>query len=164
MYDFHTKVDFGKLGTDFLVSCWPTLETRSGLEEDLIIPEDGARLEVKTDDKGDTSGNFFIERFADPDETKPGGPWQAREHGCDDYLYLFWTSKVLYWFAVEDLIKAFESRRRELWKYRRRTGDSFNEGRTWFVWGYAVPKWLLVSWLPQVPIIAMPPTPGPLIF
>lgn len=53
--------------------------------------------------------NFFIERWSNKEKQTEGGPWQAKHHGCDYFVYFFIADETFFVFEVEKLILALEA-------------------------------------------------------
>lgn len=93
----------GDAGEKFLQEVYPHPLVRYRGREFDFIRDDGARVELKTDQKSSTAtGNLFIERWTVSERgKKPGSVWLAREVDVDIFLYMFSGDKVL--FEFDDL-------------------------------------------------------------
>ena len=83
------------------------LKTKGHHSGDFKVVSTGKQLELKSDQYHKTD-NFFIERWSNKDEQKPGGPWQARRHGTDYFIYWFPHQNEIYLFDVELMIEALD--------------------------------------------------------
>lgn len=103
MHFFHKSNKQGKLGEARIAALFQGLVGTDGRKGDLLLGD--AKVEVKTDFYAHKpGGNFFIERYSDIAKGKPGGPWQAAEHGCAYYLYYFMNSDIGYCFKLDNLL------------------------------------------------------------
>lgn len=70
-----------------------------------FVDSTGGKWELKTDSYAhDRTQNFFIERWSDWERKKPGGPFQAKEHGCTHFVYYFSNPGIAYVFLLDDLL------------------------------------------------------------
>lgn len=89
---------------DFYVKYASCVVRTDGRRGDLEILKTGEIIELKSDfyDPSATN-NFFMERFSYDD--KPGGIWQAIEHGVDYYVYWFPLTGATYIFNAKQLYR-----------------------------------------------------------
>lgn len=109
MSNFQKDLKKGKEGEAAFLALYPdALEATDGREGDFIVKATGALGEIKSDNYCPVKyPNFIMERYRSG--TKPGGPWQAAEHGCTYYVYQFVKTGATYMFNVADLVKRLES-------------------------------------------------------
>lgn len=66
---------------------------------------DGHKMELKTDTYDmTTTENFFMEYQSDKGRAKPGGPFQAQQHGCKYYTYFYIQNLRSFTFEVDALV------------------------------------------------------------
>lgn len=62
------------------------------------------KIELKTDTyRMDSTENFFMERWANYEQTKVGGPWRASKDAVDYFVYYFRKDKTFFWFDTYSL-------------------------------------------------------------
>lgn len=102
-WDMKEQLKVGAKGEKLLLKHWPTPVRKHATFKGPDFQDiDGKVIELKTDtyDMAATP-NFFIERWSDSANKKPGGPWQASEKGVEVFVYLFINQKT--WFVFNDL-------------------------------------------------------------
>jgi hypothetical protein len=98
---------------------------------------DGAKLELKTDTYDmHKYPNFFLERWGNVAEKKPGGPWRARRDRVDVFIYFFSQHGVYFEFID---IKELCARADKVIK-RKSTKEFMIKNKGWMTHGYAVPR------------------------
>jgi len=108
VHNFKDSLAKGKKAeAEFLARFGEGLEQTDGRRGDFKL-KDGSILELKTDFYDPTkTPNFFMERYSYDD--KPGGCWQAKEHGAKYYAYTFAVQPdTVYVFEVETLLERLE--------------------------------------------------------
>ena len=113
------------------------LKRKGNHSGDFEVMLTGKVLELKSDQYKSTD-NFFMERWSKKDEKKPGGPWQAQEHGSDYLIYWFPKQEELFLFDIPTLVLALNPIVETL-----KPVDVWNHSYTTV--GYKVPKVLLIS-------------------
>lgn len=109
VFKFKEQNDKGKIGEkNFLKFYEPHFDKLEWLceAEDKTGPDFriGKKLvELKTDSYDmNKTDNFFIEYYSDEWKKTIGGPWQAREKGCDFFVYQFINHNYFVWFQLCD--------------------------------------------------------------
>lgn len=105
VHNFKKSLEAGKVGEEMLLNMWHRpLKRLDGRRHDFQLLDLPQTLELKTDGYDwALTANFFIELWSDVDKKKPGGPWQAREHGSTYWVYLFKSHKYAYEFETAAL-------------------------------------------------------------
>jgi hypothetical protein len=90
-FAFKAQLRAGQIGeTLFEHAHRDNLVKLDGFEGDFLNKATGQKLELKTDFYSmDATPNFFIERFSNVQTGTPGGPWQAKKHGADLFVYFY---------------------------------------------------------------------------
>jgi hypothetical protein len=102
-WDMKTQLGVGAKGEKLLLKHWPEPVQKHPVFKgpDFIDAQDKV-IELKTDTYDlEATPNFFIERWSDVQNKKPGGPWQAHEKGVHVFVYLFIQNKT--WFIFRDM-------------------------------------------------------------
>ncbi len=135
-HSFAKSLAIGKAGEALLLELWPELVPTDGRRGDFLLPS-GDKMEVKSDNYDHTEfGNFFMERWSDFDRKKPGGPWQALEHGAPRFFYWFPKARIGYIFHTSELV--------ELLEHLEHTFEpKLIQNTSWLTVGYKVPRGLL---------------------
>lgn len=113
MFDFKKQLKVGERGEELFMDHYPKkLEVHPENDGDFIEVNSRRKIELKTDTYNITkTPNFFFERWSvfhpNPLKRKVGGPWQAYEHGCDTFCYMFVRHNI--WYQFDD-IEALTSR------------------------------------------------------
>ncbi len=106
IHNFKHSLAIGQQGEAQLLLYMPELTKLDGRKADFINEQTGATYELKTDSYDyNKTANFFIETASDAELGKPGGPWQALEHGSTYWLYMFSRNKVLFTFKTLPLVQ-----------------------------------------------------------
>ena len=102
---FEDDLKFGQAAEDDFAVRFKLTRT-DGRKGDLITSS-GDVVELKTDrhDPKQTV-NFIMERYSY--SNRPGGPWQALQHGVKYFVYRFETTDEIFVFDVSDLCKKLE--------------------------------------------------------
>lgn len=105
VHKFKRSLAAGRSGELLLASLWTELvPIEGGRKGDFMLGN--KKVEVKSDSYGlQGSVNFFMERWSDEDKLKPGGPFQALEHGCQFFVYFYPTDKVAFVFDTGSLCR-----------------------------------------------------------
>jgi hypothetical protein len=106
--NFQADLARGRIGElGFLHATKGTVEPTDGRTGDFVLTGTKIKLEVKSDyyDPSKTS-NFFIEKYRSGN--KPGGVWQAQEHGCKYFLYCFVKTGTIYAFNTKKLCERLD--------------------------------------------------------
>lgn len=136
IFDFKEQLQCGERGEELFLEHYPKrLRIHPDRDGDFIEEHSGRKIELKTDTYNiNKSPNFFIERWSDVHREKPGGPWQALEHGCDIFCYMFVRHNI--YFQFNDLPALVE-------KLEDLTGSKgliyIKNGR-WITAGHKVPR------------------------
>jgi hypothetical protein len=105
LHRFKKSLTVGEQGEQLFGNYYPgQVEWAGGREYDftiLLVPN--GKTELKSDDypKSDTP-NFFIERYSNDRDYKPGGPYSAYLNGVDYFIYQYLKDKKL--FVFKDLL------------------------------------------------------------
>lgn len=136
MSKFTDDLKRGKIAELLLLELWPGLTQTDGFRGDFITAG-GEVVESKGDyyDMQKTE-NFFLEKWSDVDNKKPGGPWQALEHGATLFVYLYVKNRTFFVFKTHKLLETLEAMEPTLRPVRIQ-----NQG--WVTVGYLVPRKLL---------------------
>lgn len=141
-FDFKMQLEVGQNGENLLMEVYPhKLTVHEGRDGDFIDSK-GRKIELKTDtyDMNKTP-NFFIERFSDYHRKTPGSVWQAYEHGCDIFIYMFVRNST--YFKCSDL----EGLLGKLNKYYEDNPSLiFVKNRGWVTAGMKVPRELVAEY------------------
>lgn len=102
-WDFKEQLKVGSRGEELFLEKYPRkLKVHPGKDGDFIVQATGDKIELKTDTYNiNKSENFFIERWSDYYEEKPGSLWQARDHGCTIFCYYFVRHNL--WYEFRDI-------------------------------------------------------------
>lgn len=102
-WDMQKQLKVGAKGEKLFLKHWPVpVRKHAILKGPDFLDIDNRIIELKTDTYDmDATPNFFIERWSDVKNRKPGGPWQAHEKGVQVFVYLFIKQKT--WFIFEDM-------------------------------------------------------------
>ena len=104
--NFKADLKRGKDAELLFLEKFPKLEKLSGYTGDFKL-QNGQVLELKTDFYSPLKWpNVIMERFSYAE--KPGGPWQAKDHGCSIFAYWFVNFDVLLLYPVDDLCSTLE--------------------------------------------------------
>lgn len=135
MFDFNEQLKVGSRGEEIFLERYPNkLSIYPGRDGDFIT-EDGKKIELKTDTYNmNKTSNFFIERYSDIDKKSPGSVWQASEHGCDIFCYMFVRHNT--WFQFNDIPKLIT----RLEDLTSNMGLIYIKNRCWITGGYKIPR------------------------
>lgn len=137
MHNFANSLKIGKAGEAALNRLWPELVPTDGRKGDFKLGKD--TVEVKTDSYDmDKTVNFFIERWSDIANQKPGGPWQSLEHGAKYFVYWFPKNGTAFVFETLELVTYLNT---VLADYQSITIPN----RAWVTVGYKIPRETLKS-------------------
>lgn len=132
-FDFQKQLSIGKKGEELFLKRYPDLTPTDGRKGDFIGYSKRV-IELKTDSYDmNKTPNFFMERWSNIENEKPGGVWQSAGHGAYYYCYLFEKHGVIYWFEVKALLEHLEANEK-LYKKMRIN----NKG--WLTEGWLVPR------------------------
>lgn len=113
VHDFDKQLTLGLAGEKLFLKYWPhPLRRNPDLRGVDFSDSKGNIIELKTDLYGIDTGNFFIERWSDYINKKPGGPWQALEKGATCWVYFYPAQAT--WFVIQNL-KGFVAHLEEQW-------------------------------------------------
>ena len=106
--NFKTDLARGRIGElAFLHATNGTTTPTDGREGDFVITGTRTKLEVKSDYYDmDKTENFFFEVYRSG--FKPGGVYQALEHGCKYFIYCFVPNGVAYCFETKKLAERLD--------------------------------------------------------
>lgn len=107
MFDFKTQLKVGDKGEAYFLSCYGNTgyAKADGFKYDFLT-NSGKSLELKTDTYSmKKTENFFMERYGNIDKkrTSVGGPWRAKQHKIDSFVYLFISDLTFFWFDPDKL-------------------------------------------------------------
>lgn len=133
MHHFGSSLAKGKRGEDLLSELWPELQRLDGRKGDFTW--NGIKVELKTDsyDMAKTK-NFFLEVWSDVDKGKPGGPWQALQHGAELFCYFYSNNLTMYIFDTQALVYYLDGLPKDYYQSVK------VPNRTWTTVGYKVPR------------------------
>lgn len=131
-FDFKDQLATGHKGEELFLRNHPDITRTDGRRGD-FIGSTGRLIELKTESRPSTTKNMFVERYSNFDTKKPGGPWQAAEHGAHYLVQLFTPDKVCLWFPVQGLIDFMETNE-DKWRLHLVRNKGWRGG------GYAVPQ------------------------
>lgn len=136
MFDFQKQLAVGDRGEELFLEHYPKKITiHPGRDGDFIETNSGKKIELKTDTYNiDKTPNFFIERFSCIDKQSPGSVWQALDHGCSIFCYMFVRHNI--WFQFNDLPKLIE----RLESLTEKMGMIYIKNRGWVTGGYKLPR------------------------
>ena len=100
-FDFKKQLEIGQQGEHIFMERYPhKLTIHPGYDGDFIDSK-GRKIELKTDQwcMDTETSNFFIERYSDFWKKTPGSFWQAYEHGCDIFCYMFVRNDTYFKFT-----------------------------------------------------------------
>lgn len=126
--NFKTDLARGHAGEMLFHKLRPELTRLDGRGAD-FVDKAGQTYEIKTDSY-DTP-NFFMERWSDVGNNKPGGPWQSAEKNIDFYVYLFPKKGKGYIFTVSSLLEQLNR--------IEKPNQRYVSNRTWMTVGWLVP-------------------------
>lgn len=135
-FDFKAQLEVGSRGEELFMANYPRpLEIWPGRDGDFIVKETGQKLEVKTDTYNiEKTPNFFIERYSNVAKKSPGSVWQALEHGCSIFCYMYVRHNI--WFEFNDL----PALRDRLDKLIEGKGYIAIKNKGWITAGYKIPR------------------------
>lgn len=113
---FQADLKFGQQAEADFHKSYPNLIRLDGRSGDFQLPS-GAKIETKFDRYCPIKyKNFIIERYRSKE--RPGGLWQAEEHGCSLFCYVFVKTGDIYLFntveLIDNVVKIVEERKLEL--------------------------------------------------
>ena len=137
MHDFKESLKAGQSGEELFDLAHSEFKRTNGRQGDFINTKTGEKLELKTDSYDlNHTPNVFIERWSDRGKEKPGGPWQAYEHGCSIYAYYFKKNGIVFYYDIPKLIDILESKKRS---------HVWIKNKGWITSGYKVKREELTS-------------------
>lgn len=111
VWDFREQLKKGAIGEELFLNNYPrTLDLHPDHNGDFVVRKTGQKLELKTDSYDmEKTPNFFFERYSDFAKKTPGSVWQAQEHGCELFCYMFVTNRTVFEFSnLPELSKRIE--------------------------------------------------------
>lgn len=134
---FKKSLGVGALGELLFEQSMKHLERLDGYHGDFVDKKTGEKTELKTDTYAmAATPNFFMEIYSDKYKQSPGGPFQAKTHGCTNYVYFYIQDLTLFSFKVDPLISKLEELKATVKKM-----DVPN--KAWITQGLLVPRELL---------------------
>lgn len=108
--NFKKSLEVGKMGESlYHYAHKDRLELLDGYKGDFKIIGTDDKLEIKTDSYlMSASPNFCMERYSSVEKKSPGGPWQAKEHGCKYFVYMFFNNMRTFTFEIDPLLERLE--------------------------------------------------------
>lgn len=105
---------------------------------DFQLVNTGQLLELKSDTYNmDKTPNFFIERWSDIENKKPGSIWQSHKKGVEIFCYMFVRHNTYFEFRdLPALIERLDSITKDMYLHHIKN-------RGWITGGYRVPRELL---------------------
>jgi len=132
MRNFQADLKRGQQGEQDFLKLFTKLVGTDGRKGDILAPD--GKIELKTDFYPmSQTPNFFIERYSSIEVLSPGGPWQAKAHGCKYFVYYYTSDKQGFVFLVDDLIVQLEKVENSLKPIQVRN-------KKWTTVGYKVPR------------------------
>ena len=99
MRNFQADLKRGQQGEQDFLKLFTKLVGTDGRKGDILAPD--GKIELKTDFYPmSQTPNFFIERYSSIEVLSPGGPWQAKAHGCKYFVYYYTSDKQGFVFLV----------------------------------------------------------------
>lgn len=137
MRNFQADLKRGQDGEKQFLALFTKLVGTDGRRGDIVAPD--GKIELKTDfyKLADTP-NFFIERYSSVEVMSPGGPWQAKAHGCKYFVYYYAGDRQGYIFLTDDLVRELE-----VLEVAGRLKPVEVRNKKWTTVGYKVPRSLL---------------------
>lgn len=138
-FGFKEQLEVGQNGENIFVERYPyKLTVHPGRDGDFIDSK-GRKIELKTDTYCmSKTPNFFIERYSDVHKKSPGSLWQAHEHGCDIFVYMFIKNNT--YFIIKDIPAALQILDDY---YESNPSLVYVKNRGWVTGGLKVPRELL---------------------
>lgn len=135
--NFQADLQKGLLGQQLFAKLFAGASHIDGKRGDLSC--NGEKVELKVDFYSMLrTPNFFMERYSSLDVLSPGGPWQAKAHGCPWFVYFFATELHGFVWQTEALVAQLEKIEGKL--------KPFNvQNKNWVTMGYRVPRGALRS-------------------
>lgn len=128
IHDFKESLKRGQDGETELLKLWPELIAADGRKHDFTLPN-GDTVELKTDYyDADKTPNFFMERWSNWADKKPGGVWQS---SATYFAYYFIKNGLLFVFKTNALREFMDGQ-----KY----GGISVRNKGWTTVGYRVPR------------------------
>jgi len=141
VWSFKTQLALGQQAEkEFLEHYHEPLILATTRSYDFLVVGSGDKLELKTDDwNHDETPNFFMERWSNWHEEKPGGPWQSRRKSVDRFCYYFSSNGIYYEFNdIKLLCKEIEKVVK-----KNKIQPILIRNQAWFTAGYKIPRELL---------------------
>ena len=112
-FNMHKELGHGAKGELRIVKAYSdVLEHRPNIREyDIVSLPNNKTIEVKTEYRYSlqSTPNFFMERYSDDINYKPGGPWRALEDVVDLYVQYFIQNDALFVFNdLEALVEELD--------------------------------------------------------
>lgn len=134
MRNFQLDLKRGQAGERDFLQLFTALVGTDGRKGDIIAPD--GKIELKTDFYPmSTTPNFFIERYSSVEVLSPGGPWQAKAHGCKYFVYYYTVDGYGYVFEVDALLQQLEAMEATA-KFK----PTEVRNKKWTTVGYKVPR------------------------
>lgn len=134
MRNFQADLKRGQAGERDFLQLFTALVGTDGRKGDIVAPD--GKIELKTDFYSmSKTPNFFIERYSSVEVGSPGGPWQAKAHGCKYFVYYYAGDKCGYVFLVDDLLKQLEAL-----EAAAKLKPTEVRNKKWTTVGYKVPR------------------------
>lgn len=144
-FNFQNQFSVGDTGEQMFVDFYKLRQARKseGDRSYDILVDESSKVELKTDTYSmDATGNFFMERYGNDSNDKPGGPWRSLEHKIDFFVYFFITNKTFFWFKPGEICPVLDEF--ILDKKPKRINN-----KSWVTIGYTVPREMLDKYLIQ---------------
>lgn len=137
MRNFANDLKRGQAGEHQFLTIFKALIGTDGRKGDIVTP-DGNKIELKTDFYPmHKTKNFFIERYSSLEVHSPGGPWQAKQHGCKWFVYYYTADKTGFIFETDNLLTQLD-------KLESNLTPVHIKNRKWTTIGYKVDRSLLL--------------------
>lgn len=138
-YRFKTQKELGIEGerqfTERYQALYNPIKSTTDLSFDFTL-RTKTKCELKTDSYlMDNTPNYFMERWANGNRTKDGGPWRALNDSVPIFVYFFINNQEFHWFRTEKLIIALN-------ELVINTDPALISVKSdeWNVWGYLIPR------------------------
>lgn len=137
-WSWKKQLEVGQNGEHMLIQHYhEPLIVAHNLKWDFVQLSDGAKVEVKTDTYDmNSTPNFFMERWGNEADKKPGGPWRARKHSVDHFVYFFVANRT--YFVFTD-VKELCARADKIAK-RKSTREIKVKNKGYLTVGYPMPR------------------------
>lgn len=135
-WDFKDQLVVGDRGQELFIQYYhEPLVIYPPHKADFQVVSSSKLLELKTDTYNiEKTPYFFMERWSDVHQEKPGGPWQSKKNKVDLFCYMFVRHNIYFEFtSIPALCK-------ELDGLTAKMGLVYIKNKGWVTAGYKVPR------------------------